>query len=126
MAVANPIRLAVVLTSLFCLSCVHEPDISSDPLRDVWDNPLRHEGDTFEVIFYPRDYGSSESYTMCFEPCSQLRASRELAVIRPALPGRFDGADGQHQVTMHVTFRAECFRPHALCGHTPYVFEEVR
>jgi hypothetical protein len=62
---------------------------------------------------------------MCFEPCTASNASTELAVIRPIATGRFEGADGREQVTLRAVFRAECFYPQALCGHTPYIFEEV-
>lgn len=116
--------LAGSFTAFLCVACVHTGRDEAR-LRDLWVNPERHDGEEFALTVFPHDNGSRGSFTLCFEPCSPAEAERELAVIRPAIAGRFEGADGQRPFQVRVVFRADCFRTNALCGHSPFIFEEI-
>ena len=123
MCYATIVKRIIALSAILCVACTHSAE-ETDRLTDVWSNPLRHNGEAFNLTIFPYDYGGA-SVRICFEPCSRADAARELAVLRPA-SARFIGADGQQAYEVRVVFRADCFEPNALCGHTPYVFEEVQ
>jgi hypothetical protein len=107
------------------LGCASAP---ADPIGDVWDNPERHDGETFELTAYPYDLpGDPQRYIMCTEPCSEGEAQREQAVIHPSVEGRFDGWRGNQAVVVRVRFDGHCFRPQAICflDHRPFIFQQL-
>lgn len=112
-------RLYVLALTIGFASCAHR-----DPLSSVWENPLRHDGEVFELTIFPYDSGSADSLLMCMRPCASL-AYRGASTFVPNDPERFRGARGDTPYRAKVRLDSSCFRSDAVCTETPFVFEEV-
>ena len=107
------------------VSCASASHGALDP---VWDAPLRHDGNVYDLSIYPYDLlGDRNRYIMCVDPCSAAEAQRFQAVVVPAVEGAFEGMQGATAVRVRVEFVADCFYPDALCllDHRPFVFRQV-
>lgn len=109
----------IALSALALAGCA-----TPDPLAGLASDPLANDGQVYDLTVFPYDIGAA-SFVMCLEPCSRETLGDELSVIRPADPARFRWATGQTAHQVRVRFIADCFQPDALCGHTPYIFEEL-
>ena len=114
--------LTIALSALASGGCAAVAD--TDPLTQVWSDPLTHDGQVFDVVAYPFDVGAA-SFVMCLQPCSGRQVDDEVVVLRTVEGARLRGATGLAPYPMRVRFLADCFKPGAVCGHVLYIFEEV-
>ena len=112
-------RLYVLSLTIVLASCTHRDSLSS-----VWENPLRHDGEVFDLTIYPFDSGSGGSLVLCLRPCASL-AYRGASIFVPNDPERFRGALGDTPYRAKVRLNSSCFRSDAVCSETPFVFEEM-
>jgi len=116
--------LRALVAAFLCAACVHADQ--SDPLAEVWRNPLQMDGQMFETTIYPYDYAQDpERYVMCRRPCTMAEASDDPVVIVPLAPGSFDGTSGTEPYRVRVIFRAVCFRSNSACPHRSFIFQQV-
>lgn len=96
-------------------------------LDSVWQNPLRADGRVFEATVYPFDYTQDrELYVMCTRQCTLAEAVDEPAVLIPASPGLYDGAQGTTPYRVRIMFHADCFHPESVCPHRQFVFQQLQ
>lgn len=112
-------RLSVLALAIGLASCVHRDSLSS-----VWENPLRHDGEVFDLTIFPFDSGSLGSLVMCLRPCASL-TYRGASIFVPNDPQRFRGARGDTPYRAKVRLDSSCFQPDAVCTEAPFVFEEL-
>ena len=114
-----------------CESASSEP-ANSDVLNAIFDDPANHDGAVVELSIYPLDVDPDwgrprESYAICWEPCDLSTFEGSFfSVIRPAVPGTYDGMTGDQRVTLTASFNAICVQQELACSpHVNFIFEEV-
>lgn len=105
---------------------------NSDVLNAILDDPANHDGAIVELSIYPLDIDPEvevprESYVICWEPCAlEIFDGSFFSVIRPAVPGTYDGMTGDQRVTLTAAFNAVCVQQEMACSpHVHFLFEEL-
>ncbi|MEN0651521.1 MULTISPECIES: hypothetical protein [Hyphobacterium] len=105
---------------------------NDDFLNAILNDPANHDGVIVELSIYPLDVDPEstrprESYVICWEPCALETFDGSLfSVIRPAVPGAYDGMSGDERVTLTAVFNAVCMQQELACSpHVHFIFEEI-
>ena len=110
--------LAILFSSSSCATTQNQSTLSylsEDQLVDLMRNPARWDGRTVTVRMFPYDNGFSESYVVCFEPCSEETAERSPFVVY-TVENRFRGLRGNRPVVVTAIYSSACFYRTTLCS----------
>lgn len=117
----------ILLFALHLAGCASISTEGRSQIDKVWDNPLRYDGQSFDVVLYPNDLlEDPDRYVMCLDVCVGERARQVTSVIIPRTVGGYRGFQGDRPVRVRVAFDASCFKEGRVClmDHRPYVFIE--